>query len=371
MAPATDAPARVEPFGADGAEACREAWRELGARSPDRNPFWEPDFALPAAALPGVAPPLFVAAWRGERMTALLVLRRPRLGRLATVLRGWAHDQAVLGTPLLDPVYGAEDLAAIVAWLRRAFPLAQAVLLPWMDEDSQAGAQIEAATGRSAIRLGAHERAALFRESAEAGAAPAVSAKRGKELARLRRRLAERGDLLSRSAVTPMEVEQACASFAALEARGWKGRRGTAFASDPARLKFLQAVTMGFARRGECRIDLLTLDGAAITVGIVLGGDARALYWKTTYDEAFSVYSPGVLLTQVLTERQLSNPALRLTDSCAVSGHPMIDRLWPGRLQIADWWLPLRAGHTALLAAERIRRALRAVAKAAWKRLRP
>ena len=273
------------------------------------------------------------------------------------MLRGWSHEQAVLGAPLMDPESGAEDLRAVLAWLRGQYGLAGALLLPWIDENTPAAAALASA---SPVRLDLHDRAAL-RPAADAPAS--IGAKKRKEFGRLRRRLAEQGHLESLSATTPDAVEHACAAFAELEARGWKGRRGSAFAQDPARLAFLHAVTQGLARQGACRIDRLTLDGETIAAGIVLGGGPRALYWKTTYDEHYGAFSPGVLLTLDITARQAADPAVLLTDSCALADHPMIERIWADRIAIADWWIPLGPTSAALLAAERARRALRAAAK--------
>ncbi|GGH31380.1 hypothetical protein GCM10007036_42540 [Alsobacter metallidurans] len=355
VTPAAASPVRVAAFGAADAAPPMAAWRTLAAQGDDRNPFWEPAFALPAATLPGVAPPLFVACWRGERMTALLALERPRLGAASPLLRAWSHDQAVLGAPLLDPLHGAEDIGVALRWLQSRHRLAGALLWRWMPEDGPAAAAL-AAAGARPVRLDAHERAAL------ANASP-LPVKKRKELGRLRRRLAEQGRLESVSAAAPDDVETACTAFAALEARGWKGRRGSAFASHPDRLRFLQAVTQGLARDGGCRIDRLTLDGETIAAGVLLGGGPRALYWKTTYDERFAAFSPGVLLTVDVTDRQLADSSVRLTDSCAVAHHPMIDRLWAGRVRVSDWWIPLGPTSTAMLATERARRALRATAK--------
>lgn len=348
---------RIAAFGGADAAAHEAAWRDLARRGLDRNPFWEPAFAIAAAALPGVPPPLFVAAWRGECMTALLALTRPRLGALTPLLRGWSHEQAVLGGPLLDPDHGAEDLRAVIAWLRDRHRLAGALLLRWIDELSEAATALAAA---GPARLHPHERAAL---RPGPNALAGIGGKRRKEFGRLRRRLAEQGQLESLSAAKPEAIEQACAAFAELEAKGWKGRRGSAFTQHPARLAFLQGVTREFAADGDCRIDRLTLDGQTIAAGIVLGGGPRALYWKTTYDEHYGAFSPGVLLTLDVTDRQIADPTVLLTDSCAVADHPMIDRLWADRIRVADWWIPLGPTSPALLAAERARRSLRATAK--------
>ena len=60
------------------------------------------------------------------------------------------------------------------------------------------------------------------------------------------------------------------------------------------------------------------------------------------------------------------NPAITATDSCAIEGHPMIDRLWTARLALVDCVIALRPGQARALrvwlAGETARRRLREAA---------
>ena len=58
-----------------------------------------------------------------------------------------------------------------------------------------------------------------------------VNQKRRRELDRQLRRLCETGSVSFMSARTATEIEAAFNMFIALEASGWKGRRGTALAA--------------------------------------------------------------------------------------------------------------------------------------------
>ena len=49
-----------------------------------------------------------------------------------------------------------------------------------------------------------------------------------------------------------------------------------------------------------------------------------AFSFKTTFDEAFARFSPGVLLQRENLEL-LARPSIEWTDSCADMDHPMID----------------------------------------------
>ncbi len=100
----------------------------------------------------------------------------------------------------------------------------------------------------------------------------------------------------------------------------------------------------------------------------------RAFYWKTAYDEAYAEYSPGLQLTLELSRAQQRDASISATDSCAIEGHSMIDRLWTARLALVDCVIATRPGAARRLAlwaaAEAARRRLREAVKRAINPLR-
>ncbi len=129
------------------------------------------------------------------------------------------------------------------------------------------------------------------------------------------------------------------------------------------------------AAQGQCRIDALSIDEKPIAMAIVLQTGSRAFFWKIAYDEDFKTLSPGVQLTLELTAHQFADPTVNATDSCATANHPMINRLWPGRITIGDVLLVLPSASPSSLRsklvvrAEEARRWIRATAKALHSRL--
>jgi hypothetical protein len=117
------------------------------------------------------------------------------------------------------------------------------------------------------------------------------------------------------------------------------------------------------------RVDRVDLGAATIAAGVVLASSNRAFYWKTAFDESFAEYSPGALLTIEISERLQRDPALALADSCAIEGHPMIDRLWPERLSLVDCLVAIRPGQDDRLKRWLVRREFFRKAKARAKRL--
>ncbi|RAI27127.1 hypothetical protein CH340_24650 [Rhodoplanes serenus] len=126
------------------------------------------------------------------------------------------------------------------------------------------------------------------------------------------------------------------------------------------------------AAAGAARVARLRLGDRTVAAGIVLVAGPTAWFWKTAYDEALARYSPGVLLALDLSAALLDDPQIGLVDSCAVAGHPMIDRLWGGRRTLSDRLIGLDPGlrfalvgrletarRTALGTARRVRDAMR------------
>jgi hypothetical protein len=101
---------------------------------------------------------------------------------------------------------------------------------------------------------------------------------------------------------------------------------------------------IAFSERGSARIARLDRGGRTIAAGVVLRAGSRAYYWKTAYDERLAEFSPGVQLTIEMSRSLGADAAIALTDSCAIPDHPMINRLWPGRLDLVDAAIALRPG---------------------------
>ncbi len=181
----------------------------------------------------------------------------------------------------------------------------------------------------------------------------ALGPKKLKELRRQRNRLAEHGDVIFTIATAPSEIQRDLGIFLALEASGWKAKRGTALAQDDGDAAFVRRAVHDAAARGNCEIVTLHAGDTPVASGIVLRHLDRAFYFKLGVDERFAKCSPGVQLTLELTRHLCADPSIAMADSNAIPGHPMIDPIWRGRLAIGDVLIPLKpprslcAGHPA------------------------
>ncbi|WP_170181838.1 GNAT family N-acetyltransferase [Phreatobacter stygius] len=340
-----------------------EAWSVL-AQAAGPNVFLEPGFALAAR---GIDPASGLGAVVMEEGGRLVGFAPGRFMLGGAVFALWTHPYAPYGAPLVLPGAERPVLARLVDYLRAA----GAVALDWplLDDGSPLTAALGVLAGPSQHRvdvLEAHRRAALI---------TADPPRPSKELRRLGRRLAEQGELVVVSTASGLALADATEAFLRLEAEGWKGRKGSALAVSADSRRFFDEAMSGLAASGQAQIDLMLLDGKAVAGAVVLRAGDRAWYWKTAYGEAHARYSPGALMTLELTERLCADPAIRLVDSCAIAGHPMIDRIWTGRLGITSRLVALRPGRAGLryrlvLAVIAARRSAKAGAKALVARLR-
>ena len=159
---------------------------------------------------------------------------------------------------------------------------------------------------------------------------------------RQRNRLAEHGEVRFAVARTPQAIASAIEIFLALEASGWKAKRGTALRQDEGDAGFIRRATKGIAETGQCEIVTLHAGDSPVAAAIVLRHQDRAFYFKLGIDEAFAKFSPGVQLTLDLTQHLCADAVLATADSTASADHPMINPIWRGRLKIGDVVIPLR-----------------------------
>jgi CelD/BcsL family acetyltransferase involved in cellulose biosynthesis len=335
------------------------AWEALAAAALEPNPFHEPWMLVPAlrAFAAGRDVRVVLVFAEGERdgdgqpilcgVFPLVRVSRYK-GLPVSALALWTHDYAPLGTPLVRATHTRACLTAFLCWLGGSE--AGALLL------ELGGVTADGAFHRALVRqLRAQARPSFLderaaracfrpRESAEAYLAAACSGIHLKEMRRLRRRLADGGRLTLEALPRGGDVEGWLREFLALEASGWKGRSGTALDCRTADREFLLAV--GLAAHHRERLDLLALrlDGRPVAMKLNVRAAPGAFALKIAFDEAFARFSPGVLLELDNIRRLHEAPDVAWMDSCAVPGHPMIDRLWPDR----------RAIETLVISAQRV-----------------
>jgi CelD/BcsL family acetyltransferase involved in cellulose biosynthesis len=159
--------------------------------------------------------------------------------------------------------------------------------------------------------------------------------KRRKEYRRLRNRLAEEGELVSEALSRSDDVTAWVEDLLALEAAGWKGKRGTALKAKAGLAEALHEAAAKLHLLGQFRIWRLRLNGKTIAALYAMIDSDEAWLGKIAFDESLGRFSPGVMLMLDVTERLFAEKTLRLIDSCAIPQHPMIDNIWRDRISMA------------------------------------
>jgi hypothetical protein len=322
------------------------AWDELAAAALEPNPFYESWMLLPALEAFGGGVPLsfvFAYAERPDRAPALCgFFPLERLARFKGLpfrhVRLWSYPHRFLGTPLLRPGHAGACLEAFLEWLAES---GDASMMEWgrVGGDGAFHAALQCAlraSGRRSFVGRAFARAVLRpREDGEAYLRRSLPGASRKEFRRLERRLAEGGGLRYETLRPGAAAGAWAEEFLALEARGWKGRRGSALGCSERNRRFFVAVTAEAARRRRLMMLALAAGGRTIAMKCNFVAHDGAFAFKIAYDEEYARYSPGTLLELENIRELHRRPGLRWMDSCAEADHFMANRLWLDRREIA------------------------------------
>jgi CelD/BcsL family acetyltransferase involved in cellulose biosynthesis len=298
-----------------------QAWRELCDDAAEPNPFYAPEFVLPAwASLPIRGCGLRVVVEGGEWIACLPIQAR-RAAQAATV--ALSHAYSFLSTPLL----------------RR-------------DRLQPAARGLVASRGLSLLRSGGSGPVdrSLGEAAAEAGLAPVWERRAHRAAARplgprpvpRRRDLERRRRRLQEALGGPVVLEDRSASaaavseFLAMEAAGWKGREGTALADRPGDRAFFTAMAAGMAARGNLRLWVLTGQGRTAAMACELRAGDGVFGFKTCHDEALRRFSPGTQLLAELLDRFYADDRLTLYDSCSDPDATGVNELYGERQEIVS-----------------------------------
>lgn len=343
-------------------------WRALGNRACVPAGFHlESWFGPVLRHLWARRPAEILALWRSDTLCGFFALKSGR----GPVRRAWTSPLIFLGTPLIDQELPEDVLKTFLAAMQDKALILSTVPAtgPFWDMLAQAVAESHG----SIEVLDRWERAVLAPKATfEEWFAGNFERKRRKEFRRLKARLGEEGKLESLAWAEGDPLDPWIDDLIALEAKGWKGRRGTALAADAAMATAFREALHSLAAEGSLRLWKVAFDGKPIGMmsGLVKGN--QGWLGKIAYDEAFARYSPGVMLVLDATERLIDKERLALVDSCAIPNHPMINNIWRDRLALCDVMIKgphlSSAAFNLLLAAEKGRRRLRASAKALFYR---
>jgi CelD/BcsL family acetyltransferase involved in cellulose biosynthesis len=337
-----------------------EEWRMLAAQAAEPNPFFEPEYVLPAAEFIGGLALLVVRASDG--WSACLPIHRPRRWHRipARAVATWQHKYCFLGTPLVR----ADCVESAVDTMTRELMRQRTAAFVGFDSFIGEGPLLDALRasiedeGGEGVQVDAHERAAL-RRRATAHDYVTLKAKHRHELARKRRRLE---DELGAGLLTVDRAEEAEAvdDFLELEASGWKGRGGTALASVELDAQFFRTVCRSFRGLGRLRLLSLQANGERVAMACNVRAGDGVFCLKIAFDERWRRYSPGAQLMLDHVSWFHQEESATWMDSCVQPSNELLNRLWPDRRRIVTLALPAnsppgRIARTVIIGAVRWR----------------
>lgn len=327
----------------------------LASRSVEPNVFFNPRFLAPAMPRLDDREVRLAVIRDGDagrsrlRLLMPYSIEKPAISLGVKVMRTWSNHFGPLGTPLLDGDDPAGVLRDFLTLLGRAeMRLPGVLVMPDIRLQGPVAGLLHLAALE--LQLPIHTVtpcSRAFLQSPLEGddyLRRSLSAHHFREFRRLKRRLGDGGALEHSVARQAEEIRLALERFLTLEASGWKGKSGTAMIVDRLQAAFAREAVHRLAQRDMCRIHELRLDGRVIASIVVFVEAGFAYTWKTAFDERYSAFSPGTLLMIEVTRQHLADPNIDATDSCAVEGHPVMDRLWSERREMGTLVIGLRPG---------------------------
>lgn len=317
------------------------AWDRLAERAVEPNPFFERAFVAIACETLGARDVGVLFVRDGDDWAGCIPVRVTRALGLPLVVSGWKHPYSFLGTPLVD----RDRLKRFSAALSRSvaerdqgryLALRRASAGPVLDSirRAAAAAKVDILFERS------FERAALERRP-EADYTAGLKSKRRSELKRQRRRLGESlgGELKARDRA---DTEEAVEEFLRLEASGWKGKDGTAMASDRRSAAFFRTICAKLADGGRLRIRSLQVGDRVLAMTCDLRAGETLFGFKTAFDEGLARFSPGIQLQIDNFGAFHERDSERSIDSCSEPDNETMNALWPDRRSIVTLLLGRR-----------------------------
>lgn len=321
-------------------QARLQDWEDLCGRSIEDSVYYSPHYAnalLSTAARQDHV--RFVAVYEGDKLVALLPVSTTRLPLpgVAPAGQAWMTDYTFTTEPLIDKQTAAEAAGSLVDGLAQLS--GGEWLFPVVNLDgptTRAMTDAMQSRGIPWMTQGVFARAVMTRgPSFEEHLAKQVGSKRRRDLARSRRRLEDLGSVRHETHCEGEGLNRAVQAFLDIEAAGWKGKRGTALACDPATREFAMAAFGDVNGRSICRADMLLLNDKPIAVGLIVFAGRTGFTVKGAYDEAYAKYGAGLLLEVEVMRSFLEEGWADRLDA-ATAGEHVIDQLWPSRTQVGS-----------------------------------
>lgn len=328
-------------------------WRECAALSVEPNPFFEPDWLLPAIEYLDESPTaLIVMAEHAGAIQACMPLVEVTADRSGSGAQGKhsALETRVtptavsLASPLVTPQGGAEALGCAMAEISREGERRGAglVVMEWLGDGGPiAGLMREAATdsGQVLAVFDVWERGILRRQAKGSADESYWLRNIGKNRRRtIRQHHQHLSAALEASPALRVRTDGAAVgAFLRLEASGWKGKRpgGLALWRQAATTKFFETVSHRYLESGRmCFLSLEAAEKPIAMICCVQAGEGLFAY-RTSYDEELARFGPGVeIFLEAMAHFDHQTDAAWL-DTCSTRDNNHMLGLFPDRRRLA------------------------------------
>lgn len=320
----------------EDAETIRPEWAELSQRAVEPNPYYEPDHLIALCRyiraeerhwlvlirdrgtnqLEGLFPVTVKGLKDGFPGGVTEISFDSLVGQTVPLIGG--QDPSAVWASFLDFVAAHEELPSIVH-LREFYPeSARGIALAEAVTNGMAAYQAESGFLRAVAAKGLSHDAYTAR----------WSRKKARNLRSRTRKLSELGDIdLEIVEAGDLRFNKTLDEILALEVAGWKGRAGTALASNEQTKKFAHSAYGSTNNLPAIHLATLRLNGSLIAGDINLVSQRRAYFIKSAYDETYAKYGPGVILYDYSLQEMLDHDRYDRLDSCADAGHPL-EEIW-------------------------------------------
>ncbi len=276
-------------------EELRSEWDRLAER--DRLPFSRHGWFSAWWHAFGVGRQLQICTlWEGAELAGAFPLGAGG-GRLEAL--------ANVHSPVFRPLVRNEDALRqlVEAAVDRAPGVLDVSQLPSHDRATELIADASRRAGRPTIVENGGVSPVVETACEPSGYLQSIDRKWRKDIERRRRKLeTEQRAALSPIAL-PVDLEAELTAGFAVEASGWKGRRGTAIAQSDRVTTFYRAVANEFAQGDRLRLSTISVQGSVVAFDYCLLDNGRLWILKGGYDETFRAYAPGLVLTLAQIER--------------------------------------------------------------------
>lgn len=332
-------------------------WSALSADALEPNPFFDPRFLLAAYRILDDCEDIrLVVAERSDQWLAVMPLstrgRFPSTPlRYASTAGRFLGRRASLCTPLVDRHEPNTAITALFAHLSSrssGLPgLIESTLLP---DNGPVAAAIRACCHE--LRIPLQERSRFTRAYADAKsgliAPDHLSASGRKQLRRKR-------NGLERRIGAPLEFldhgsdAAALDALLALEAAGWKGRRGSAVRMKGAEQEWFATYMSHFMASGDCRVMELRSGNVTLYMSLVLVIGRTGFGTIDAYNESYGEFSPG-MIGRISEQRMLlTRDDIDAFDPCVHPKYTDATLLYPGRRDMVSLLLATRGPSRVLL----------------------